>query len=90
MVKTTATQADNLAAGNNPAVAAYYEHDNPPSPPRLETRQFKKGDGWYVLVTSSSGSTTQVGHFASEAEATQWIKKDSVAWLKARQTGSHD
>ena len=62
----------------------------PISPPRLEARQFKKGDGWYVLVTSSSGSTTNVGHFANEAEAEQWIKQDSAAWLKARLTGSHD
>ena len=62
----------------------------PISTPRLEARQFKKGEGWYVLVTSSSGSTTNVGHFSSEAEAEQWIKKDSVTWLKARLTGSHD
>ena len=60
------------------------------SPPRLESRPLKRGGGWYVLVTWSSGRTAQVNDFASETEAEQWISNASAAWLAARQTGSRD
>jgi hypothetical protein len=60
------------------------------SPARFEPRQQKRGLGWYVLVTWSSGTTAEVSGFRDESDAAEWIKNDSAAWLKARQTGSHD
>ena len=60
------------------------------SQPRFEARKQKHGDGWYVLATWPTGSTAEVKGFASEPEAQEWIENKSVAWLKARQTGSHD
>ena len=57
---------------------------------QFETRQFKRGGSWYVLVTWASGSSAKVNDFASGTEADEWIKNKSAAWLKARATGSHD
>jgi hypothetical protein len=44
----------------------------------------------YVLITRSTGSTAQLGDFATEADAVEWVNVESAAWLKTRQTGSHD
>jgi hypothetical protein len=56
----------------------------------FEARQLKRGEGWYVLVTWPNGSSALIHDLASEAEAEEWIKNKSAAWLKARLTGSHD
>jgi hypothetical protein len=56
----------------------------------FEARQLKRGGGWYVLASWVGGRTAQVDDFANEAAAEEWIKSKSAAWLKARQTGSHD
>jgi hypothetical protein len=43
----------------------------------------KAGSGWYVHVALPKGEMPRLGGFNSEAEATEWIKLKSSAWLKA-------
>jgi hypothetical protein len=57
---------------------------------RFKARQDKHGERWSVQVTWNSGRTAQVNNFSDQAEAEEWIKNGSAAWLKARETGSHD
>ena len=61
-----------------------------PSEAHFKVHQVKLGGGWQVVVTWDSGRTAQVDNFADRTEAEEWIKDKSAAWLKARQTGSHD
>jgi hypothetical protein len=49
----------------------------------------KHSAGWYLRVTWDSGRTAQVDGFATEADAEPWIATNSIARVKARQTGSH-
>lgn len=56
----------------------------------FEARQIKRSEDWSVLVTWDTGRTAQVNNFADRAEAEEWIKNKSAAWVKARHTGSHD
>jgi hypothetical protein len=46
--------------------------------------------GWYVLVRLSSGRQPQFGHFQTEAEALDWIKNKSAAWLKEYDEGPYE
>jgi hypothetical protein len=56
----------------------------------FEARQAKRGESWQVLVTWDTGRTAQVDNFADRTEAEEWIKNKSAAWVKGRQTGSHE
>jgi hypothetical protein len=56
----------------------------------FEARQAKPGEGWSVHVSWDTGRTARVDDFADRAEAEEWILSKSAAWVKARQTGSHD
>jgi hypothetical protein len=55
------------------------------SPPQLTSREYKDGRGWYVQATSDDGITENVGDFASDSEAKDWIARKSTAYFKARQ-----
>jgi hypothetical protein len=56
------------------------------STPVLTTRAYKDGRGWYVEAAGEGGGAENVGDFASEPEAKDWIARKSVAYFKARQT----
>ncbi len=58
--------------------------------PEFETRELRHGKGWIVHASWSNGRTADIPNFASRAEADQWIKTSSTAWLEERSTGSHD
>jgi hypothetical protein len=45
--------------------------------------EMKAGSGWCVHVVLPKGEMPRLGGFNSEAEATEWIKLKSSAWLKA-------
>jgi hypothetical protein len=55
------------------------------STPQLTSREYKDGRGWYVEAASDGGSPENVGDFASESEAKDWIDRKSIAYFKARQ-----
>jgi hypothetical protein len=61
-----------------------------PLVPQFQSRQAKRGQGWLVHASWSSGRTADIPGFASEAEADDWIVSKSPAWLAARLTGSRD
>jgi hypothetical protein len=52
--------------------------------PQLTPREYKDGRGWYVEAISNGTSTENVGDFASNSEATDWIVRRSTAYFKAR------
>jgi hypothetical protein len=56
-----------------------------PSTPRLASREYKDGRGWYVQATSDDGVTENLGDFASDLEAKDWITRKSIAYFKVRQ-----
>ena len=49
--------------------------------PTFIPQELKVGGGWYVVATLSDGRTRHIGGFATEIEATEWIKNESVAWV---------
>jgi hypothetical protein len=55
------------------------------STPQLTPREYKDGRGWYVEATSDFGITENVGDFASDSEAKDWIVRKSTAYFKTRQ-----
>jgi hypothetical protein len=55
------------------------------STPRLTSREYKDGRGWYVQATSDDSITENVGDFASDSEAKDWIVRKSTAYFKAHQ-----
>jgi hypothetical protein len=55
------------------------------STPRLTPREYKDGRGWYIEATSDGGIAENVGDFASDSEAKDWIARKSIAYFKARQ-----
>jgi hypothetical protein len=61
-----------------------------PLVPKFQSLEARHGRGWLVHVSWTSGRTADVQGFASEAEAEEWVRSDSPAWLAARLTGSHD
>jgi hypothetical protein len=50
----------------------------------LTSREYKDGRGWYVQATSDDGITENLGDFASDSEAKDWIVRKSIAFFKAR------
>lgn len=59
-----------------------------PLVPKFEIREGKPGKGWLVHASWSSGRTADIPGFATKADAENWIKNESPAWLAARLTGS--
>ncbi len=55
------------------------------SPSQLTSREYKDGRGWYVEAISDGGLAENVGDFASESEAKDWIVRKSITYFKARQ-----
>jgi hypothetical protein len=55
------------------------------STPSLTSREYKDGRGWYVEAAGDGGNTENVGDFASDSEAKDWIARKSTAYFKARQ-----
>jgi hypothetical protein len=51
--------------------------------PTMTPRQFKDHSGWYVRITWMSGHVEDVD-VSGEAEALDWIKRKSAAWLAGR------
>ncbi|MGZ3273666.1 MAG: hypothetical protein ACXU82_05030 [Caulobacteraceae bacterium] len=49
----------------------------------MAAHEFKDHSGWYVRITWLSGHVEDVD-VSSEAEAQDWIKKKSAAWLAGR------
>jgi hypothetical protein len=54
------------------------------STPQLTSREYKDCRGWYVQATSDDGITENLGDFASDSEAKDWIIRKSIAFFKAR------
>jgi hypothetical protein len=55
------------------------------SKPRLIAREYKDGRGWYVEATVDGGAAENVGDFASDSEANDWIVRKATAYYKTRQ-----
>jgi hypothetical protein len=47
----------------------------------FEVLEWKIGGGWYVKITFATGAPVNIEGFKSEAEAGQWIRNESAAWL---------
>jgi len=58
---------------------------NPSHTPKFEPRERRIGSTWYVLVTWGDRPSEQAGGFATEAEATAWIKEIAPQWIKEQQ-----
>lgn len=56
---------------------------------RFDACQIKMGLEWYVRVTLLHGETRHLGGFKSEAEANEWIKRESAGWLKGHERGRY-
>jgi hypothetical protein len=57
------------------------------APPTMDLRELKDGSGWYVHLTWPTGATEDID-VSSEAEAVQWIRDKSAAWLAKRAAGA--
>jgi hypothetical protein len=51
---------------------------------QLISREYKDGRGWYVEATPDGGVPENVGDFASDSEAQDWIIRKSAAYFKTR------
>jgi hypothetical protein len=56
-----------------------------PPQPQLTPREYKDGRGWYIEAIGGGGVAENVGDFATESEAQDWIIQKSTAYFKARQ-----
>ncbi len=54
--------------------------------PTMEIRELKDRSGWYVRLTWTSGHVEDID-VSSEAEAQDWIRRKSAAWLAGRVRG---
>ncbi len=52
--------------------------------PIFEILEWKIGGGYYVKMTMPNSTPENIEGFATEAEAAQWIRNESAAWLHAR------
>jgi hypothetical protein len=51
--------------------------------PAMAVHEFKDRSGWYIRITWVSGHVEDVD-VSGEAEAYEWIKRKSPAWLAGR------
>jgi glutaredoxin 2 len=52
--------------------------------PVFEILEWKIGGGYYVKMIMPNAAPENIEGFATKAEAAQWIKNDSAAWLHQR------
>jgi hypothetical protein len=52
--------------------------------PIFEAVKWAIGDSYFVRVTFANGATDKIEGFATEGEASRWIKNESVVWLSNR------
>jgi len=51
----------------------------------FKIRELKDGSGYQVLLDAQEHAPELlIGDFPNEAEAKEWIKKDSAAWISRR------
>ncbi len=51
----------------------------------FKARELKDGSGFQVIMISSELALDfLIGDFSSEAQANEWIRKDSASWLARR------
>jgi predicted dithiol-disulfide oxidoreductase (DUF899 family) len=55
--------------------------------PTMELHELKDGSGWYVRLHRSTGGSEEID-FSSEAEAVEWMRDKSAAWLAKRAAGA--
>ena len=58
-----------------------------PQKTTFEAVQIKMGPEWSVRLTLPNGEQPHLGGFKTEAEAIEWIKRESAAWLKGYEGG---
>jgi hypothetical protein len=56
--------------------------------PYLAPRHFEDGSGWYVEAQWIRGAKETLGHFATFAEARNWIMLESTSYFVLRELGS--
>jgi len=56
--------------------------------PYLAPRPFDDGSGWYVEAQWINGARETIGHFATYAEARNWITLESTSYFVLREIGS--
>jgi hypothetical protein len=56
--------------------------------PYLAPRPFEDGSGWYVEASWIQRGKEKLGHFATFAEARDWIDLESISHLVLREIGS--
>ena len=61
--------------------------------PKLKTKfepaELKGQTGWCVRIMLPNGIHPQIDGFETEAEARDWIKARSTAWLKMYESGKY-
>jgi len=61
----------------------------PMTEPRFKVRELKDGSAYQVVMDPQDRAPELlIGDFPNEAEAKEWIRKDSVAWLARRGTAA--
>jgi hypothetical protein len=57
----------------------------------FEVVEFQAGSGWYVRATLPHGKELQLGHFKTDIDAREWVKRRSSVWLKklGKAKGAH-
>ena len=53
-----------------------------PLPTFVQQHELEGGAGWYVVATWYNGRSQHIGGFATEADATDWIKNESAEWTR--------
>jgi hypothetical protein len=56
---------------------------------KFEPTELKGRTGWCVRIMLPSGIQPQIDGFETEAEARDWIKARSTAWLKMYESGKY-
>jgi hypothetical protein len=54
---------------------------------RFEPVELQAGEGWHVLITLRYGKQLKINGFDSAAEAREWIRTKSAAWLSKYNSG---
>jgi hypothetical protein len=58
--------------------------NNAASIPKFEPRELDNGSGWFVLVSGFDGPDMQMGGFATQAQAEEWIDLVRDIWIRAQ------
>jgi hypothetical protein len=57
---------------------------------RFDPIEMKVSPGWFVRVTLQGREPARLGGFRTEAEASEWIKRESSLWLKDYSDRQHN